>query len=218
MKEQEVLTILAGVLGAVLLALAVLLSGGEIQVSVENGYAIPIRPNIPPVAEFTFFSTPNADNGVVHFSGTPYDHDGYIVGSTWNFGDGTRGVKGDRIGHAYAVSGVYTVTLTVTDNMGATDSESKQVYAFVNRGPYACFIGTVSCCTGTYALLELDASCSWDDGYIVSYRWFQDGEELPQSGAQKSVWVPCRSIYNIVLIVTDNNGRQDDAHRLIYSP
>jgi len=219
MKEQELLAILATVVGAVLLAIAVILSGGEVVVQGE--FVLPVvlvQSNILPVAEFIFSSDTNADDGVVRFSGISYDPDGYIVDSTWSLGDGTRGVKGDRIGHTYAVSGVYTVTLTVTDNMGATDSKSKQVGAFVNRGPHAQFTGTVSRCTGAYALLELDASSSWDDGYIVGYRWFQNGEELPRSGAQKSIWVTCRSTYNIVLIVTDNNGRQDDTRRLIYAP
>jgi PKD repeat protein len=55
-----------------------------------------------------------------------YDPDGTIVSYNWNFGDGETG-SGITASHTYAASGTYTVTLTVEDNLGATDTEVKSV-------------------------------------------------------------------------------------------
>ncbi|MFH2051585.1 MAG: endonuclease [bacterium] len=47
------------------------------------------------------------------------DPDGSIAGYLWDFGDGATSTLADP-GHAYASTGVFTVTLTVTDDQGAT--------------------------------------------------------------------------------------------------
>jgi len=44
----------------------------------------------------------------------------------WDFGDGTT-ATGQTVSHTYTSSGEYTYTLTVTDNSGATQSESSTV-------------------------------------------------------------------------------------------
>ncbi|UOY04016.1 LamG-like jellyroll fold domain-containing protein [Blastococcus sp. PRF04-17] len=54
------------------------------------------------------------------------DPDGQIASYAWNFGDGTTG-SGATTGHAYAAAGTYPVTLTVTDDDGATASVTEQV-------------------------------------------------------------------------------------------
>jgi PKD repeat protein len=54
------------------------------------------------------------------------DPDGALVAHAWNFGDGGTGT-GPTTSHTYASPGSYTVTLTVTDNEGATDVDSQVV-------------------------------------------------------------------------------------------
>jgi hypothetical protein len=54
--------------------------------------------------------------------------DGYITNYFWNWGDGTstNGTRSDP-SHVYAAAGIYTITLTITDNASQTDFTSIQV-------------------------------------------------------------------------------------------
>ncbi len=54
------------------------------------------------------------------------DPDGRIVSYQWNFGDSTTG-EGVIVTHAYSSIGIFTVTLTVTDNNGARATDTALV-------------------------------------------------------------------------------------------
>jgi len=54
------------------------------------------------------------------------DRDGRIVSYTWDLGDGTPG-GGITVTHSYSATGSYTVTLTVTDDGGLSDSAAQNV-------------------------------------------------------------------------------------------
>jgi len=51
------------------------------------------------------------------------DNDGNIVSWQWDFGDGTS-TQGAVVEHVYTKAGIFTATLTVMDNQGATASDS----------------------------------------------------------------------------------------------
>jgi PKD repeat protein len=86
--------------------------------------AVAAKPaNTAPTAAFT--ST--VQNLTVGLDGsTSSDADGKIVTYAWNFGDGAVG-SGATASHTFAAAGTYTVTLTVTDDAGATHSTSSKV-------------------------------------------------------------------------------------------
>ena len=63
-------------------------------------------------------------NSEILFDGSrSYDPDGNITKWFWVFGDNTNGT-GKTVQHAYSKVGTYTVTLTVTDNLGATNTDT----------------------------------------------------------------------------------------------
>lgn len=63
---------------------------------------------------------------IVFDGSSSFDPDGTIVAFFWDFGDGHQG-SGEVAVHAYATPGPYTVTLTVTDDRGATDTAQATV-------------------------------------------------------------------------------------------
>lgn len=90
-----------------------------------------------PVADFSYEGpetsfTPDMlyERSLVQFSASSsYDIDGTIVSYYWDLGDGVIANEVDTdIEHLYISSGPYVVTLTVTDNKGATDSISKNIF------------------------------------------------------------------------------------------
>ncbi|WP_287899930.1 PKD domain-containing protein [Arthrobacter sp.] len=79
--------------------------------------------NQPPVASAAASCTQLACTFDASASSDP---DGSIVSYAWTFGDGTTGT-GVTPSHTYSAPGVYTATVTVTDNRGGTASASKQL-------------------------------------------------------------------------------------------
>ena len=82
--------------------------------------------NQKPEADFTY-SISFTDQGIkVKFKDLSFDQDGKIGGWNWQFGDGSQADK-QNPEHIYSDPGTYTVTLTITDDMGETDTISKQI-------------------------------------------------------------------------------------------
>jgi hypothetical protein len=81
--------------------------------------------NQPPTAAFVASCTQLA---CTFDGGSSTDPDGTISSYAWSFGDGST-ATGSTANHSYATAGNYNVTLTVTDNDGATGSQTQQVTA-----------------------------------------------------------------------------------------
>ena len=95
----------------------------------EVGFVAPIKLNQPPIALFTHYpEKPVANETITFNASTSFDPDGTIVNYEWDFDDGNlTNTKKPIITHSYHYEGNYNVTLTVTDNISATNSTSKLI-------------------------------------------------------------------------------------------
>ena len=78
----------------------------------------------PPVADFTYMPSQPAAGELVLFNGTSsWDFDGEIVAYSWDFnGDGQPDATTATAEHIFPQPGTMVVSLTVTDNSGASDT------------------------------------------------------------------------------------------------
>ncbi len=155
--------------------------------------------NQPPVAAFTPTCTLLACTVDAGASGDP---DGTITSYAWQFGDTTTGT-GVTTAHTYATANTYPITLTVTDNSGATSTITHTVTVTgpTNQPPVAAF--TPTC---TLLACTVDAGASGDpDGTITSYAW-QFGDTTTGTGVTTAHTYATANTYPITLTVTDNSG------------
>lgn len=91
--------------------------------------------NKTPIAVMEFTPTFGEVPLTVHFSAaSSTDPDGQIVSYVWDFGDGTQGI-GIFAEHEYTKTGSFVVTLTVTDDKGASSSTQGTVLVIESSAP-----------------------------------------------------------------------------------
>ena len=183
-------------------------------------------PNVPPIASAGPDQTITAPASSVILNGSAsYDPDGTIVSYSWVLISGLGSVIISNSNQVIAgVSGLtpgsYTFQLTVTDNGGATSSDSVTVTvnpAINNNQPPVAMAGSDTTIYMPVSSFQLNASDSYDpDGNITSYQWqeisgpniavasYMDSPEVDLSGLEEG-------IYQFQLTVTDNQGASSTA-------
>jgi len=84
-------------------------------------------PNESPVADVGPDQTVLVNESAIFDGRLSYDPDGTIVSYNWDFGDATPPGSGLIDFHTYDTADIYTVTLTVTDDDGATGTDTATV-------------------------------------------------------------------------------------------
>ncbi|NIL93573.1 MAG: PKD domain-containing protein [Woeseiaceae bacterium] len=147
--------------------------------------------NSDPIAGFSYA----IDCKTVSFTDESTD-DGSIVSWDWNFGDSNISTAQNPI-HTYASNGTYNVTLTVTDNDGATSEKTSQVS--LGTPPTAAFTYTTNGLTVDFTDQSTD-NCS-----VVSWSW-DFGDNNTSAAQNPSHTYASNGTYNVTLTVTDNDG------------
>jgi len=155
----------------------------------------------------------------VKFDGSgSYDPDGSIVFYRWNFGDGSGEILEMSPTHIYGEAGTYTVTLTVIDNNGTSDTKTTTVTIepagqVENQKPIPVInipdTGKVN------KLIKFDGSQSHDpDGEITNYTWeFGDGSVGYGAVVYHAYSKP--GMYEVRLTVKDDDGAERTASTYI---
>ena len=164
-------------------------------------------PNQPPSASFT--SAVSGLDVAVDAAGSS-DPDGTVKSYAWTFGDGGT-ASGATATHSYASGGTFTVSLTVTDDDGASATSTRPVtVSGPNQPPSASFTSAVSGLD-----VAVDAGGSSDpDGTVASYAWaFGDGGTA--TGAMANHTYASAGSYEVTLTVTDDRGASNTIARQV---
>jgi PKD repeat protein len=165
-------------------------------------------------------------NSKILFDGSrSYDPDGTITKWFWVFGDNTNGI-GKMVNHTYSKIGAYKVTLTVTDNEGATNTDTTNcMISRINNTPI-----TKPIITGptngkkntlyTYTALSTDR----DNDQVLYIFYWQGPTSVPQSsgflpnGSSFTVshsWATAGR-YDVTVTVTDENQTESSSNITVY--
>jgi len=169
--------------------------------------------NLKPVAIFTASTYHGVAPLNVLFNGQEsMDPDGTIASYAWNFGNGAT-ATGDKVSYTYTTAGEYTVTLTVTDNKGATATRDRNIEVIapgINLNPVAIinastYFGQIPLSVGFSGENSFDP-----DGTISSYAWdFGDGNT--DTGADVTHTYEGPGYFKVTLTVKDNSNNTGTA-------
>jgi PKD repeat protein len=172
-----------------------------------------------PRAKFTFAPTSPKEGEDVQFDASTSldcppsatsESQCYIGGESltykWHFSDGGGG-GWMRDWYRFAKAGTYTVTLTVTNSRGKSDSTSKFITVGEGAQPTASFVvSPTDPAIGTAVFFNASASKAAAGRSIVGYTWdFGDGGTA--SGVTTSHAYGAARTYNVTLKVTDDFGK-----------
>ncbi|PWQ94300.1 DUF1566 domain-containing protein [Leucothrix arctica] len=163
------------------------------------------RLNTSPIADVGSDQTVFIGNAITFNAGNSSDSDGSITSYEWKEGGTVLSNSISFTKNDLSV-GTHEIYLTVTDNEGATstDSLTVTVVPILNEPPVADAGSDQVIIYGTS--VTLDASNSLDpDGSIVSYEW-KDGGALLSSDVSFTTDELSEGLHEIQLTVTDNNG------------
>jgi PKD repeat protein len=172
-----------------------------------------ITSNEGPTADFTSDVQSCCNPLTVQFTDESVAGDNPIDTWEWDFGDGDTSTA-QNPSHMYDTPGTYTVTLTVTDEHGCSDEETKEAYITSNEGPTADFTSDVQSCCNPLTVQFTDESVAGDNP-IDTWEWdFGDGDTSTAQNPSHTYDTP--GTYTVTLTVTDEHGCSDEETKEAY--
>ena len=156
--------------------------------------------NRAPTATFT--TTADGLTVQVNAAGST-DPDGSPLTYAWDFtGNGSVDAQGVIATHTYGAGGSYRISLTITDNLGATGSDQQPVT--VSDAPIAAFTYSA----GASSTYTFDASGSRDPaGGPLTYAWdFDNNGTTDATGVIASTLITAPGTHPITLTVTNTRS------------
>ncbi|MFC2000653.1 PKD domain-containing protein [Chloroflexota bacterium] len=155
-----------------------------------------------PTADFSAVPLSGDEPLTVVFTDLSTSYDG-IASWLWDFGDGQTSTD-QNPAHEYAQDGTYTVSLTVSEADGDTDTETKADYITVSdTGPAADFSAEPLAGDEPLTVAFTDLSTSYDG--IVSWLWdFGDGQTSTEQDPSHEY--AHDGTYTVSLTVTEADG------------
>ncbi|MEQ9297821.1 MAG: PKD domain-containing protein [Cyclobacteriaceae bacterium] len=175
--------------------------------------------NNAPTADFTIGGQdPYYFDEEVSFTDASTDADGEIVSWFWDFGDNSTSTDQSPM-HTYTTKAEYTVSLTVTDDGGASAATSKTIsirdLADDNIAPSASFTASDTLVLNGSDVVFTNGSTD-SDGMIVSYAWdFGDGSGTSTDESPTYAFNEV-GVYDISLTVADDLGGSAEFEQSIY--
>jgi len=168
----------------------------------------------PPVASFTYSPTLALINQTVTFNAslsTP--NGGSIIDYFWDFGDGGT-ASGVIVTYSYINFDNYTVTLTIIDTEGLSDTEAKVTRIGASPSAAFTYLPEQAWVSST---VTFNASSSQDsDGFIAAYQWdFGDGNVTGVFSPIVSHVYNASGSFTVILKVFDNDGFNSSSSRIL---
>lgn len=198
-------------------------AGGEFEVTLtvtdDDGEAatgttiVECMPNVAPSPDAGGPYAAGVGDDVTLDGSASEDPDGTIAAWSWTIADGaSTELEGETVAYACPTGGTFDVTLTVTDNEGATGTTETTVECVVpNEAPTADAGGPYEGLVG--ASVPFDGSGSTDtDGAITDWAWtVDDGGPAALSGQTVAYTCAAAGTFAVTLTVTDDHGATAEA-------
>ncbi len=160
-----------------------------------------------PVADFSFQNV-CLDSAVIFINQSTTPPGTTITSWSWNFGDGATGT-GSVVSHSYLTAGTYTVTLTIVNSAGCSNTVQKQV--IIHPRPLASFLHSFPCSGAPVSFFN---TSSISTGFIASSHW-DFGDNTTSSQANPQHVFQLAGIHLVQLIVYSNFGCTDTTTELL---
>lgn len=180
--------------------------------------AVSVGTTTAPTASFTFSPTAPAILQVVNFNAAASSAaPGRSIASySWNFGDGSATKGGVTAQHDFGLAGTYSVSLTVTDDVGQKSTAAQSVTVTAGPGggtpgpPTAAFVISPTAPQVNQTVnFNADASRAGTGRTIANYGWnFGDGTAISVATSTTTHSFAAAGTYNVTLTVTDDAGQR----------